>query len=319
MNLASLRLPVVAAPMFLVSGPEMVIAAARSGIVGAFPTPNCRTAADLDTWMTRIAAETRDAPGLWAANLVTHSSNPRLGDDLELVTKHRPPVVITALGSPAPAIPAVHAYGGIVLADVVDMRLARKAASAGADGLVCVSAGAGGHTGFLSPFAFISALRAEFDLLICVGGGISDGAGVAGARAAGADLVYLGTRFLACEESMAAQGYKEMVIASGIEDLLVSSAVTGTPASWLIPSLVACGYDPSAPLLATTRDYGGDAAKKWKDVWAAGQGVGTVRAVERLEQIVLELETGYRAAARRLLDDYARLGGHGMKDEVRAT
>lgn len=174
--LAGLRLPVVAAPMFLVSGPDMVIAAANSGIVGAFPTPNCRTAGQLDDWMTRIVAQTRDAPGLWAANLVTHSSNPRLADDLALVARHRPPLVITALGSPAPAIATVHAYGGLVLADVVDEALGRKAAAAGADGLVAVSSGAGGHTGSLSPFAFVSVLRSFFDGIVCVGGAIADGA-----------------------------------------------------------------------------------------------------------------------------------------------
>jgi nitronate monooxygenase len=295
-----LRLPVVAAPMFLVSGPDMVIAAARAGIVGAFPTPNCRTAEELDGWMAQIAAETADAPGLWAANLVTHSSNARLADDLALVAKHKPPIVITALGSPAPAIEAVHGYGGRVLADVINVPLARKAAAAGADGLVCVSAGAGGHTGFLSPFAFISALRAEFGGLICVGGGIADGAGVAGAIAASADLVYMGTRFLAAEESMAVAGYKDMVVASGLEHLIVSAAITGTPASWLIPSLVACGYDPATLGGTATRDYGGDAHKKWKDLWAAGQGVGAVRGIEPVGAIVDEIEQQYAAAVERL-------------------
>jgi len=295
-----LRLPVVAAPMFLVSGPEMVIAAARAGIVGAFPTPNLRTAQELDRWMAQIAAETAEAPGLWAANLVTHSSNARLADDLALVAKYRPPLVITALGSPAPAIETVHGYGGKVLADVITVQLARKAAAAGADGLVCVSAGAGGHTGFLSPFAFISALRAEFDGLICVGGGIGDGAGVAGAVAAGADLVYMGTRFLAAEESMAVAAYKDMVIASALEDLLVSPAVTGTPASWLIPSLIAAGYDPGAMSEPAKRDYGGDPAKKWKDLWAAGQGIGAVKSVEPIAAIVDRIVAQYDAAKDRL-------------------
>ncbi|GAA0649299.1 nitronate monooxygenase [Sphingomonas ursincola] len=300
MLIDKLRLPVVAAPMFLVSGPEMVIAAARSGIVGAFPTPNCRTAADLDAWMTRIAAETEGSPGLWAANLVTHSSNQRLADDLALIAKHKPPIVITALGSPAPAVETVHGYGGIVLADVISVALGRKAAAAGADGLVCVSAGAGGHTGFLSPFAFITALRAEFGGIICVGGGIADGAALAGAIAAGADLVYMGTRFLAAEESMAVPGYKQMVVDSHIEDLVVSPAITGTPASWLIPSLVACGYDPKDLGKPATRDYGGDPHAKWKDLWAAGQGVGAVRSVEPVSAIVNEIEAGFRAAAERL-------------------
>lgn len=298
--LDKLRLPVVAAPMFLVSGPDMVIAAARSGIVGAFPTPNCRTAAELDNWMARIAAETADAPGLWAANLVTHSSNPRLADDLALVAKHKPPLVITALGSPRPAIEAVHSYGGLVLADVVNEMLGRKAAAAGADGLVAVASGAGGHTGSLSPFAFISLLRSFFDGIVCVGGAISDGAGVAGAVAAGADLVYMGTRFLAADESMAQPGYKQMVIDAQAQDLVVSPAITGTAASWLKQSLVHAGYDIADLTKPAERDYGGDPATKWRDLWAAGQGLHAVIRHEPVAAIVDELDTGWRAARARL-------------------
>lgn len=298
--LERLRLPIVAAPMFLISGPEMVIAAARAGIVGAFPTPNCRSSQDLDDWMTRIVAETVDAPGLWAANLVTHSSNSRLRDDLALVAKHQPPIVITALGSPAPAIDMVHAYGGLVLADVTNEKLARKAAAAGADGLVAVSSGAGGHTGNLSPFAFISVVREFFDGIICVGGAISDGSGVAGAVAAGADLVYVGTRFLAAEESMADPAYKAMVVGSRAEDLVVSAAITGTPASWLKESLAKAGYDLDDLGAPATRDYSGDPAKKWRDLWAAGQGLHAVTATEPLAEIVDALETGWNAGRVRL-------------------
>lgn len=303
-RLAGLRLPVVAAPMFLVSGPDMVIAAARSGIVGAFPTPNCRTAAELDSWMMRITAETADASGLWAANLVTHSSNPRLADDLALVTKHRPPVVITALGSPAPAIAAVHAYGGLVLADVVNEALGRKAAAAGADGLVAVASGAGGHTGSLSPFAFISVLRSFFHGIVCVGGGIADGAGVAGAVAAGADLVYMGTRFLAADESMADPAYKRMVIDAGADDLVVSPAITGTSASWLKPSLVAAGYDVQDLGAPAQRDYGGDPATKWRDLWAAGQGLHAVTREEPMARIVDDLDRSFAAARIRLTGEH---------------
>lgn len=297
---ANMRLPVVVAPMFLISGPEMVVAACRAGVIGAFPTPNCRTAEELDGWMTQIAAQqgADDAP--WAVNLVTHSTNGRLGDDLALVAKHKPPIVITALGSPRPAIEVVHGYGGIVLADVVTVALGRKAAAAGADGLVCVSAGAGGHTGLLSPFAFITAIRQFFDGLVCVGGGIGDGAAVAGAVAAGADLVYMGTRFLAATESMAVPDYKAMVVASGMEDLVVSSAITGTVASWLRPSLVAAGHDPDAASAPVTRDYGGDSAKKWRDLWAAGQGIGSVTASEPVGAIVDGLLREYEAATTRL-------------------
>ena len=299
--LAGLRLPVVAAPMFLVSGPDMVIAAAQAGIVGAFPTPNCRTAEELDGWMSRIAGACADAPGPWAANLVTHSSNGRLADDLALVAKHRPPLVITALGSPAPAIEAVHGYGGLVLADVTTAALGRKAAAAGADGLVAVASGAGGHTGSLSPFAFISVLRSFFDGIVCVGGGIADGSGVAGAIAAGADLVYMGTRFLASKESLASSGYKAMVIGAGAEDLVVSPAITGTAASWLKPSLTAAGYDIADLGVAPARDYGGDPAVRWRDLWAAGQGLHAVTASEPVAAIVDQVAEQYDAACERLI------------------
>lgn len=300
--LASLRLPVVAAPMFLASGPELVIAASRAGIVGSFPTPNCRTVEQLDAWLTQITtaldADPDTAP--WALNLITHSTNARLGDDLEMVAKHQPPVVITALGSPKPVIETVHAYGGIVLADVVSLKLARKAADAGADGLVCVSTGAGGHTGHLSPLAFIAAVRASFDGLVCVGGGIATGAGIAGAVAAGADLVYMGTRFLATPESIAIEGHKQMVVDCGIDDLVVSAAVTGTPASWLRTSLEAVGIDPSTAG-AIDRNYSMEVSniRRWKDTWAAGQGLDNIDAIEPTAEIVDRLEVEYDAAWQR--------------------
>lgn len=295
-----LTLPVVVAPMFLISGPEMVIAACKAGVVGAFPTPNCQTTEELDQWMTRIASETHAGDAPWAANLVTHSSNPRLADDLAMVARHKPPIVITALGSPRAAIEIVHGYGGVVLADVVTVSLAHKAIAAGADGVVCVSAGAGGHTGQLSPFAFTAAVRQFFNGAICVGGGIADGAGVAGAVAAGADLVYMGTRFIASTESRAVAAYKAMVVASQLEDLVVSAAITGTPASWLKPSLRAAGYDPEALATPAERDYSGDAAKRWKDLWAAGQGLHAVNAVEPVGEIVAQLRRDFRNAAQRL-------------------
>lgn len=292
--LKSLRLPVVVAPMFLVSGPEMVIAACKAGLIGSFPAPNARTAADFDGWMAEIKAAVGGAP--WAANLVTHASNPRLAEDLALVAKHKPPLVITALGSPKPAIEVVHGYGGLVFADVTTVALARKAAAVGADGLVCVSAGAGGHTGQLSPFAFVSALRQFFPGPVCVGGGIADGAGVLGAVASGADLVYMGTRFIAAEESRAAPAYKTMLAESSLDDLIVSAAVTGTPASWLIPSLRAAGYDLENLASPAARNYGGDVQKRWKDVWSAGQGLHAVTATEPLAAIADRLVSEYDAA-----------------------
>jgi nitronate monooxygenase len=295
-----MRLPVIAAPMFLVSGPELVIAACKAGIGGAFPTPNCRTVADLDAWMGQITDALSPGDGPWVANLITHSTNARLAEDLALVAQYKPPIVITALGSPKPVMETVKAYGGLVFADVVNMALAKKAADAGVDGLACISAGAGGHTGHLSPFAFVSAVREFFDGWLTIGGGIADGAGVAGAIAAGADMVYMGTRFLAAAESRAQDPYKQMIVDCGPDDLIVSSAITGTPASWLKPSLRAAGMDPDALGGPITRDYSGDAAhKRWRDIWAAGQGLQKVGAVEPTAVVVDRLEAEYRAATAR--------------------
>lgn len=303
--LDELSLPVMAAPMFLVSGPDLVVAAGRAGIVGAFPTQNCRTAEELDRWLATIAEElTVDGATLpWAVNLVTHRTNSRLAEDLALVAEYRPPLVVTALGSPKPVLETVHAYGGTVIADVADLAMARKAAAAGADGLACISVGAGGHTGLLSPFAFTAAVREFFDGLLIIGGGISDGFGVAGAIAAGADLVYMGTSFLASQESLAVADYKQMVVDCGIEDLIVSAGITGTPASWLRPSLINHGIDPDT--LDDTRNErnyqaGGDAVRRWKDLWAAGQGLGAVTDIRPVGEIVAALTEQYRRAASRL-------------------
>ncbi|MDP3404880.1 MAG: nitronate monooxygenase [Brevundimonas sp.] len=306
----TLRLPVFAAPMFLVSGPEMVIAACRAGIGGAFPTPNCRTVEDLDRWMDQITGALQPGDGPWIANMITHSTNTRLAEDLRLVAQYRPPVVITALGSPRPVMETVKAYGGLVFADVISMKLARKAAEAGVDGLACVSAGAGGHTGHLSPFAFISAVRDFFDGYIAVGGGVGDGAGIAGAIAAGADFVYMGTRFLATTESMAQPAYKKMVVESGPDDLVVSAAVTGTPASWLKPSLLAAGQDPDNLGEPAERSYvaGGD-NKRWRDIWAAGQGIDSVRVIEPVGDVVDQLEREYWTALDRLAARTGRRAG----------
>ena len=308
--LASLRVPVVAAPMFLISGPDLVLAACKAGIAGAFPTPNARPIEVLDVWMKRITeglAEAREHQGAhslgpWVANLVTHSSNTRLAEDLALVARYQPPVVVTALGSPKPAIEVVHRYGGQVIADVTTLALARKAVAAGADGLACISAGAGGHTGTLSPFAFVSAVREFFDGLVVVGGGISDGWGVAGAIASGADLVYMGTRFIPTLESQAAPAYKQMLVECSAEDLIVSAGITGTAASWLKPSLRKAGLDPDQLPDAPERRYDSNqsfAAKRWTDVWAAGQGLGAIKQIEPVSQVVDRLAVEYQQAAQR--------------------
>ena len=306
----ALRLPVVAAPMFLISGPELVLAACKAGIIGAFPTPNARPVSVLADWMQQITeglAQARDAQpaatiGPWCANLVTHSSNTRLAEDLALVARFKPPVVVTALGSPKPAIEVVHAYGGLVIADVISVGLAKKAVAAGADGLACVCAGAGGHTGFLSPFAFVSAVREFFDGYVITGGGIGDGWGVAGAVASGADLVYMGTRFIPTAESLAPRDYKQMVVDSSIDDLVVSAGVTGTAASWLKPSLRAQGLDPDNMPDAPGRQYDSNqsfAGKKWTEVWAAGQGLGTIKSVVSVASVVDELARDYQQALNR--------------------
>lgn len=312
--LRSLRLPIVAAPMFLVSGPELVVAAARAGILGAFPTQNCRTPEQLDDWLGAIASGAGTAP--WAVNLITHRSNTRLADDLALVAAHRPPVVITALGSPRPVMDAVKGYGGLVVADVIDLVLARKAIDAGVDGLACISAGAGGHTGHLSPFAFVSAVRDLFDGLVTVGGGIGNGAGVAGAVAAGADLVYMGTRFLATTESRAADGYKQMVVDHGPDDLVVSDGITGANASWLRPSLSAHGLDPDdlAGGRVPSYDVGQSEAKRWSQLWAAGQGLQSIRSVAPVGDVVAELEREFHTAADRLAAVASRAHSTGAGD-----
>jgi nitronate monooxygenase len=256
----------------------------------------------MTTITQQLGAADKEPVGPWAANLITHSTNTRFADDLELVRRHKPPIVITALGSPKPVMQVVRDYGGLVFADVVNINLARKAAAAGVDGLACISAGAGGHTGHLSAFAFISAVREFFDGWIVVGGGIGDGAGIAGAIAAGADFVYMGTRFLPSLESRAVQQYKQMVVDCGPDDVIVSAAITGTAASWLAPSLRACGMDLSALDGAATRNYDtrdGDAYKRWRDMWACGQGLQVIRAIEPVAAIVQRLEQEYvRASAR---------------------
>jgi len=306
------RLPVFAAPMFLVSGPELVVAACKAGIVGAFPTPNARPIGVLDEWMRRITEELAQAraeqpPGTvadWCANLVTHRSNERLPEDLKLIERYRPPVVVTALGSPKPAIDVVHSYGGQVFADVVNLTLARKAAEAGADGLACVCSGAGGHTGSINPFAFVSAVREFFDGTIVVGGGVCDGWGAAGAIACGADYVYMGTRFIATSESMASPTYKQMLVDATVDDLMLSDRITGTTASWLKPSLRASGLDPDNLPEAPGRNYNSnrsiDAAKRWVSAWGAGQGVGLVHAVEPVATVVDRIADEFHAAQARM-------------------
>jgi len=294
-----LRLPAIAAPMFLVSGVEMVLAACKAGIVGSFPANNARSVDELDAWMATIAATLpADAPP-WAMNIMVHRSYARWQEELELVLKHRPPIVITALGSPAAVVDAIHGYGGLVYADVNSLTFAQKAAKTGVDGLILVASGAGGHTGPISGFAFAPAVREWFDGTIVLGGGIGSGRAVRAARVLGADLAYLGTRLIACAESMAVPGYKQMLVDASAEDIVTSAALTGMPANWLKASLLAAGYDSEGLKAKAEINLGRpeDAAKRWRDVWSAGHGAGQVKAIEPMAAIIDELAADYERAA----------------------
>ncbi|MBJ7411472.1 MAG: nitronate monooxygenase, partial [Phenylobacterium sp.] len=277
-----LRLPAIAAPMFLVSGVDMVLAACKAGIIGSFPANNARSLEELDAWMATIARTLpADAPP-WAMNIMVHRSYARWEEELELVLKHRPPLVITALGSPSAVVDAIHGYGGLVYADVNSLTFAHKAAATGVDGLILVAAGAGGHTGPISGFAFAPAVREWFEGTIVLGGGIGSGQAVRAAQMLGADLAYLGTRLIACEESLAVPGYKQMLVEASAEDIVTSAALTGIPANWLKGSLLAVGYDTEGLKAKAEINLGRpeDAAKRWRDVWSAGHGAGQVKAIE---------------------------------------
>lgn len=308
-RLKSLRLPAIAAPMFLVSSPELVIATCRAGIVGSFPAPNLRTSAELGGWIAQIKTGLQaDSPGdwpvaPWALNLVTHSTSPRLQGDLEQVAEHQPPIVITALGSPRPVIPTVHGYGGLVFADVISENLARKAVDAGADGLVLVCSGAGGHTGDLSPLVFVERVRRFFDGHIVLAGAINTGDAILAAQVLGADLAYLGTAFIPAEESLAPDDYRQMLIDCGPTDLMVTRAFTGARASMLVPSMIRKGLDPAEIETRVAKfNFTGrkdESVKPWSGIWGAGQGVGRIERVEPAAAIVDRLATEYAAARRR--------------------
>lgn len=303
---SGLRLPVVCAPMFLVSGPEIVIAACRSGIIGSFPAPNARTIDVFEEWLDRITGELSlmkknqadGATDVWAMNLVVHSTYARLDEELALLQKYRPPIVITALGSPGRVLEAVHDYGGLVIADVNSVPLARKAAALGVDGLALVAAGAGGHTGQMAGFAFVPAVREFFDGVLILAGAIGDGHAVRAAEVLGAELCYVGTRFIAAEESIAFNPYKELVVASEFSDLVLTNSFTGAHAYYLRPSIEAVGLDPDNLVAKGKMDLSGSETKvrAWKDIWSAGQGVGTVDKIEPIKDIVDRMALEYADA-----------------------
>jgi nitronate monooxygenase len=303
---ARLSLPLICAPMFLVSGPELVIAACRNGVIGSFPAPNARPLAVLEAWMAQVSGEldaaeradpaARIAP--WSINLVVHSSYDRLPAELELVQQYRPPIVITALGSPARIVEAVHGYGGQVFADVGSVAMARKAAQAGVDGLILVSSGAGGHTGSVSPFVFVAAVRQFFDGIVVLAGGLCSGAAIRAAEVAGADLADIGTLFIAARESLACDDYRQMVVEAGVDDLVLTKAFTGASAYYLRRSIERSGLDPAQLSGKTAMDWSNSDSqlKAWKDIWSAGQSVAAVQRVESAADIIARLRAEYAAS-----------------------
>lgn len=293
----SLRLPAIAAPMFLTSGPDLVVEVCRSGVVGTFPALNQRSTEGFVHWLEEIAArlETVENSAPYGVNLIVHRSNPRLRADLEQVVRHRVPLVITSLGAVAEVVDAVHSYGGLVFHDVISRRHAEKAAEAGVDGIIAVAAGAGGHAGQISPFALVSEIRSIFGGAIALSGAMSTGAHIAAARAMGADLAYLGTRFLATREAMVSQAQKEMTVAARAADILYTPAISGVGANFLTESVVAAGMDPANLQRHGDLDMANE-AKVWRDVWSAGQGVGALGDIPGAAELCDRLAGEYAEA-----------------------
>jgi nitronate monooxygenase len=313
-----LRLPVIASPLFIISCPKLVIAQCKAGVVGSFPALNARPASLLDEWLAEItetlAAYDRahpDRPSApFAVNQIVHRTNDRLEHDVELATKYKAPIIITSLGAREDVNAAAHSYGGIVMHDVINNRFARKAIEKGADGLIPVAAGAGGHAGQLSPFALVQELRTWFDGPIALSGAIASGAAILGAQAMGADLAYIGSAFIATEEANAAEAYKEMIVASGGEDIVYTNLFTGVHGNYLRPSVTLAGLDPdnlpvADPSAMNFNSGGNQKAKAWRDIWGCGQGIGAVGAVLPAGQLVDRLAREY-ADARAALDAKSR-------------
>ena len=299
---ARLALPVIASPMFIVSTPELVIAQCRAGIVGSFPALNARPPELLDQWLTDIRAAVGDAP--FAVNQIVHQSNARLEQDMATCIRHRVPIIITSLRPPGDLVRQVHDYGGLVFHDVISVRHAEKALAEGVDGLILVCAGAGGHAGTLSPFALVAEVRRRFDGPIVLAGAIGSGRDILAAQAMGADFAYMGTRFLATREANASAEYKQAIVASSAGDVVYTPYFTGVAGNYLKSSIVAAGLDPdNLPLRdKSAMDFGGGAAKAWRDIWGAGQGVGAIDDVPTVADLVERLKADYQSARTRLLD-----------------
>ncbi len=310
-----LRLPVIGSPLFIASGPELVIAQCKAGIIGSFPSLNARPIAMLDEWLHRIteelAAHNRDHPDRpaapFAVNQIVHKSNNRLDEDMALCAKWQVAMVITSLGAREDLNQAVHGWGGIVLHDVITDRFARKAIEKGADGLIPVAAGAGGHAGTLSPFALMQEIREWFGGLVALSGSIACGRSILGALAMGADFAYIGTPWIATKEANATEGYKNSVVAGRADDIVYTNLFTGVHGNYLRPSIVAAGLDPdnlpvSDPSKMNFGSGGNTEAKAWKDIWGSGQGISAVTAVESVADRVDRLEAEYNQARQELAD-----------------
>ena len=305
----SLRLPVICSPMFIISGPELVIAQCKAGVVGSFPSLNARPISQLDEWLHQITEELAaysrahpEAPAApFAVNQIVHKSNNRIEEDMALCAKWKVPLIITSLGAREEINQAVHGWGGIVLHDVINDRFARKAIEKGADGLIPVAAGAGGHAGTLSPFALVQEIRQWFDGLVALSGAIACGRSILAAQALGADFAYIGSPWIATEEARALDGYKQAIVDGRAEDIVYSSLFTGVHGNYLRPSIVAAGLDPdnlpeSDPSKMNFGSGGNTDAKAWKDIWGSGQGIGAVTEIESVAARVERLAAEYHQA-----------------------
>ncbi len=301
-----LSVPVISAPLFIISNPDRVITLCKAGVVGSFPALNARPIAVLDAWLARITKELADydaahpeAPSApFAVNLIVHASNARIQDDLAACVRHKVPIVITSLGARPEVNDAVHAYGGTVLHDVTNLVHARKAIDKGADGLIAVAAGAGGHAGTISPFALLQEIRAWWDGPLILSGAIASGRSILAAQVLGADLAYVGSLFIASEEANAPSDYKRMIVESAAADIIYTDRFSGIPANYLRPSLVRAGLDPNnlPPYAPTEPSSAGESPKAWKDIWGAGQGIGTIERVQPAAEIVQRLRDEYGRA-----------------------
>lgn len=306
---SSLELPIIASPMFIVSGTKLVIECCKNGIVGTFPALNGRTSADFENMLGEIQselkefeAETGKKPAPFGVNLIVNKTNPRLLPDLEICIKHKVPLIITSLGAVKEIVDAVHSYGGLIFHDVVKKRHAEKAAEAGVDGIICVSAGAGGHAGMAHPFALINEIKSFYKGAIIMAGSINTGNEVLAAQIAGADFAYMGTRFIATKECLASDEYKEMILASGIDDVLYTDGVSGVMANFLKKSIEKAGIDLSEKKEEDFSKLNGEHAKAWKDIWSAGHGVTEIKDVPTVSELVGRIKSEYKKAIEKVIE-----------------